>query len=129
MAEDAAAAGGGAAAADPRVEVGGTEYKPLADGEYDVIVLGTGTTECVLSGLFAVGKKRVLVVDRNNFYGAESASLNLTNLFQKFRGAEPTEAQFNELGSNRDFNVDLIPKFLLSCGNLVKILLHTKVTA
>lgn len=123
-AAEAAAAGG-----EKTVEIAGTSYKPLADGEYDVIVLGTGTTECVLSGLFAVGKKRVLVVDRNNFYGAESASLNLTNLFKKFRGREPTPEEFTELGSNRDFNVDLIPKFLMSCGNLVKILLHTKVTA
>ena len=118
-----------ASAGEKSVEVNGQDYKPLADGEYDVIVLGTGTTECVLSGLFAVGKKRVLVVDRNNFYGAQSASLNLTNLFQKFRNRKPTEEEFTELGSNRDFNVDLIPKFLMSCGNLVKLLLHTKVTA
>mmetsp|Transcript_23793 Transcript_23793/g.34719 ORF Transcript_23793/g.34719 Transcript_23793/m.34719 type:complete len:477 (-) Transcript_23793:176-1606(-) len=116
-------------AGEKNVDVGGKEYKALADGEYDVIVLGTGTTECVLSGLFAVGKKRVLVVDRNNFYGAECASLNLTNLFQKFRDRKPTEEEFKALGSNRDFNVDLIPKFLMSCGDLVKILLHTKVTA
>lgn len=117
------------AGAEKTVDLGGSSYKPLADGEYDVIVLGTGTTECVLSGLFAVARKRVLVVDRNNFYGAQSASLNLTNLFKKFRGREPTKEEFTELGSNRDFNVDLIPKFLMSCGNLVKILLHTKVTA
>ncbi len=118
-----------AAEGEKVISVNGTDYKPLADGEYDVIVLGTGTTECVLSGLFAVGKKRVLVVDRNNFYGAESASLNLTNLFLKFRGEKPKPEDFARLGSNRDFNVDLIPKFLMSCGDLVKILLHTKVTA
>jgi Rab GDP dissociation inhibitor len=116
-------------ASEKRIQIGSKEYEPLADGEYDVIVVGTGTTECVLSGLFAVAKKRVLVVDRNNFYGAECASLNLTNLFKKFRNREPTEAEFKELGSNRDFNVDLIPKFLMSCGKLVKILLQTKVTA
>lgn len=70
-------------ASEKRIQIGSKEYEPLADGEYDVIVVGTGTTECVLSGLFAVAKKRVLVVDRNNFYGAECASLNLTNLFKK----------------------------------------------
>jgi Rab GDP dissociation inhibitor len=32
------------------------------------------------------------------------------------------------LGSNRDYNVDLIPKFIMACGNLTKMLLHTKVT-
>lgn len=39
-------------------------------------------------------------------------------------GAEPPAA----LGSNRDYNVDLVPKFIMACGDLVKILLHTKVT-
>lgn len=27
-----------------------------------------------------------------------------------------------------DWNVDLVPKFIMACGKLVKILLHTKVT-
>lgn len=67
---------------------------------------------------------RVLHVDRNNYYGAETASLSLTNIFQKFRdGAAPAS-----LGASRDWNVDLIPKFIMACGKLVKILLHTKVT-
>lgn len=29
---------------------------------------------------------------------------------------------------NADWNVDLVPKFIMACGKLVKILLHTKVT-
>jgi Rab GDP dissociation inhibitor len=33
---------------------------------------------------------KVLVVDRNNYYGGESASLNLTNLHEKFRGSKPS---------------------------------------
>ena len=52
--------------------------KALADGEYDAIVLGTGLTECIMSGLLATKGKRVLHLDRNNFYGGDSASLNLT---------------------------------------------------
>jgi len=98
---------------------------PLADGEYDVIVLGTGLTECILSGLMATQGRRVLHLDRNNYYGGPTASLNLTNLYKKFKGgAAPPDA----LGANRDWNVDLIPKFIMACGKLVKILLHTKVT-
>ena len=105
--------------------------KPMADGEYDVVVMGTGFTECLLSGLLCVLGMKVLVVDRNNYYGGESASLNLTNLFKKFRGgAEPPASFFENLGGarDRDFNIDLIPKFIMAHGNLVKILLHTKVT-
>merc|ERR1712166_1675006 len=57
----------------------------LMDEEYDVIVLGTGLKECVLSGLLAVKGKKVLHLDRNSYYGAETASLNLTNLWAMFR--------------------------------------------
>lgn len=65
-------------------------------------------------------------MDRNNYYGGECASLNLTNLYNKFRPGQPPAA---ELGHpTRDYNVDLIPKFLMANGNLVKMLLMTKVT-
>jgi len=93
--------------------------------EYDVIVLGTGLKECILSGLLSVKGKKVLHLDRNGYYGGETASLNLTNLWSMFRpGVEPPK----EYGHNRDWNVDLIPKFIMANGNLVKMLLHTKVT-
>lgn len=93
--------------------------------EYDVIVLGTGLKECVLSGLLAVKGKKVLHLDRNGYYGAETASLNLTNLWAMFR---PGVTQPDKYGHNRDWNVDLIPKFIMAGGLLVKMLLHTKVT-
>mmetsp|Transcript_23805 Transcript_23805/g.22839 ORF Transcript_23805/g.22839 Transcript_23805/m.22839 type:complete len:464 (-) Transcript_23805:124-1515(-) len=96
----------------------------LADGEYDAIVMGTGLKECVISGLLSVQGKKVLHMDRNGYYGADCASLNLTNLYQKFQAGEVP----SYLGSNRDYNVDLIPKFIMACGNLTKMLLHTKVT-
>lgn len=41
------------------VEFKGTTYKPLADGKYDVIILGTGLKECILSGLLSVKGKKV----------------------------------------------------------------------
>ena len=72
--------------------------EPLADGEYDAIVLGTGLTECIISGLLSVNGKRVLHLDRNNYYGAETASLSLTNLYQKFRD---TKQVGDNLGHSR----------------------------
>ncbi|OMO85243.1 GDP dissociation inhibitor, partial [Corchorus capsularis] len=48
------------------------------DEEYDVIVLGTGLKECILSGLLSVDGLKVLHMDRNDYYGGESTSLNLT---------------------------------------------------
>jgi Rab GDP dissociation inhibitor len=86
--------------------------------------MGTGLTECMISGLLAVKGKKVLHVDRNNYYGADTASLSLTNLYQKFRHEDPPST----MGHSRDWNVDLVPKFIMACGSLVKILLHSKVT-
>ena len=68
-------------------------------------------------------------MDRNQYYGADSASLNLSNLFAKFNdGKQPEDRFFQILGQNRDYNIDLIPKCIMACGKLAKILLHTKVT-
>ncbi|PVU98358.1 hypothetical protein BB559_001646 [Furculomyces boomerangus] len=95
------------------------------DEEYDIIILGTGLTECVLSGIFSVEGKKVLHIDRNDHYGGECASLNLTQLFRKFRNGEaPPEA----LGRDRDYNIDLIPKFMMANEELVKALVYTDVT-
>lgn len=95
------------------------------DEEYDVVVCGTGLKECILSGLLSVAGKKVLHLDRNNYYGGECASLNITNLWEKFRpGTSPPK----ELGANRDWNVDLVPKFVMAEGDLVKILQKTKVS-
>jgi len=94
------------------------------DEQYDAIILGTGFKECVISGLLAVDGYKVLHMDRNNYYGGASASLNLVQLFQQFKdGAVPPA----EHGSSRDYNVDLIPKFITATGLMVKMLLHTDV--
>lgn len=92
---------------------------------YDAIVLGTGLTECVISGLLSVNGMKVLHMDRNNYYGGASASLQLDQLYRKFRGEDKPPQQ---LGASRDYNVDLIPKFLMANGKLVKILRATGVS-
>jgi len=103
---------------------------------YDAIVLGTGMKECILGGLLAVDGKKVLVLDRNNFYGAESASLNLKQCKEKEELKAVVEGNDSlsdedyttKVGRSKDFNIDLCPKFLMAGGDLVKILLKTKVT-
>ena len=48
----------------------------------------------------------------------------LPQLYEKFRpGQKPPEG----LGPNRDYNVDLVPKFMMANGKLVRVLLHTGV--
>ncbi|XP_027201068.1 GDP dissociation inhibitor [Dermatophagoides pteronyssinus] len=98
------------------------------DEEYDAIVLGTGLKECILSGMLSVSGKKVLHIDRNKYYGGESASITpLEDLFTRFN-FDPTQMAIEEYGRSRDWNVDLIPKFLMANGQLVKLLLHTGVT-
>ena len=103
---------------------------------YDVIVLGTGLKECMLAGLLAKFPKKtpgeekkegakILQLDRNGYYGSDSASLNLTNLWKHFRPNTEVPKQY---GENRDWNVDLIPKYIMANGSLVKLLLKTNVS-
>lgn len=95
------------------------------DEEYDCIVLGTGLKECILSGMLSVSGKKVLHIDRNSYYGGDTASITpLEELFSKFKQENPGE----KYGRTRDWNVDLIPKFLMANGLLVKLLIHTGVT-
>eukprot|EP00246_Nothoceros_aenigmaticus_P007945 TRINITY_DN222_c0_g1_i1.p1 TRINITY_DN222_c0_g1~~TRINITY_DN222_c0_g1_i1.p1 ORF type:complete len:445 (+),score=91.73 TRINITY_DN222_c0_g1_i1:175-1509(+) len=95
------------------------------DEEYNVIVLGTGLKECILSGLLSVEGLKVLHMDRNDYYGGASASLTLNQLWSKFK---PGEKPPPHLGSSKEYNVDMVPKFMMANGTLVKVLIHTDVT-
>jgi len=95
---------------------------------YDVLVLGTGLTECCLAGLLSSRGKQVLMLDRNNYYGGASASLNLTDLYKKFKPNNPTiPPELAHLDPN-EFQCDLTPKFIMSDGTLVKIIQSTGAT-
>lgn len=61
----------------------------------------------------------------NNFFLYLAASITpLEELFSKFKNENPGD----KYGRGRDWNVDLIPKFLMANGLLVKLLIHTGVT-
>ncbi|KAL2267516.1 hypothetical protein VTJ83DRAFT_4793 [Remersonia thermophila] len=96
--------------------------------EYDVIVLGTGLTECILSGVLSVKGKKVLHIDRNDHYGGEAASVNLEVLFKKYGNFTPGTEPWKQYGRLNDWNIDLVPKFLMSAGELTNILVSTDVT-
>jgi len=95
------------------------------DQEYDYIVLGTGLKECILSGLLSVEGKKILNIDKNDFYGDESSSLNLTQLWEKSQQTGEPDPHY---GNPHKWYVDSCPKFIMANGNLVKMLLGTKVT-
>ncbi|KAG5220122.1 Rab GDP dissociation inhibitor [Salix suchowensis] len=83
---------------------------------------------CILSGLLSVEGKKVLHMDRNDYYGGDSASLNLTRYALPRDRFRPNQAPPSELGRDRDYAVDLIPKFIIASGEMTKILVHTEVT-
>ena len=63
--------------------------------------------------MLSVARKKVLHMDRNDYYGGLSASLTLEQLFDHFKtGRKPSES----LGRNRDWSVDLVPKFIMANG-------------
>ncbi|KAI3318636.1 rab GDP-dissociation inhibitor [Xylariaceae sp. AK1471] len=96
--------------------------------KYDVIVLGTGLTECILSGVLSVKGKKVLHIDRNDHYGGEAASVNLETLFKKYGNYTNGEEPWKKYGRANDWNIDLVPKLLMSSGQLTNILVSTDVT-
>nr|XP_025877545.1 guanosine nucleotide diphosphate dissociation inhibitor 1-like [Oryza sativa Japonica Group] len=60
---------------------------PAMDEEYDVIVLGTGLMECILSGLLSVDGLKVLHMDRNDYYERDSTSLIVNQIcWHKIKG-------------------------------------------
>ena len=125
--------------------------------------------ECILSGLLSVSGKKVLHMDRNKYYGGESASLTLDQvsvcvsvcvcvcvsvhmyvlflctcmhmyswllissllishllsahiqLFSHFKKGDPPQA----MGRVRDWNVDLVPKFIMANGKATSVLMWT----
>ncbi|KAJ5907628.1 hypothetical protein N7495_000310 [Penicillium taxi] len=96
--------------------------------EYDVVVLGTGLTECVLSGVLSVKGNKVLHIDRNDHYGGEAASVNIETLFKKYGNVAPGEEPWKKYGRVNDWNIDLVPKLLMANGELTNILVSTDVT-
>lgn len=95
----------------------------FTETEYDAVVLGTGMKECLISGLLSVEGKKVLHLDRNPYYGGAAASLQIGQMFKKFKPeVEPDEGT---LGKLRDYNIDQVPKYIMASGNLVKVLIHT----
>ena len=56
-----------------------------------------------------------------------SALLLLRSFLRSLEKFRPGTTPPKEMGRARDYCVDLCPKFLMACGNLVKVLLHTQV--
>jgi Rab GDP dissociation inhibitor len=56
--------------------------------------MGTGLKECILSGLLSAKGKKVLHLERNSYYGGDCASLNINDLWQKFKPGDYPPKEF-----------------------------------
>lgn len=63
------------------------------------------------------------MIDRT--WAPHRESSGLLQLWGKYR---PGQTVPEVLGANRDWNIDLVPKFIMANGKLVHALLHTGVT-
>ena len=61
---------------------------------------------------------KILHLDRKEYYASDSVSLNLTNWWKHFKSGEEAPKKY---GENRDWNVELIPKYFMVNGPLVKL--------
>uniref|UniRef100_H3B0F5 Rab GDP dissociation inhibitor n=1 Tax=Latimeria chalumnae TaxID=7897 RepID=H3B0F5_LATCH len=98
------------------------------DEEYDVIVLGTGLTiSCIITNSSLIGSCKIIIHFGINpaLKGGGSTKKKKKELYKRFGILDGPP---DSMGRGRDWNVDLIPKFLMANGQLVKMLLYTEVT-
>ena len=105
------------------------------DDSYDIIVLGTGLKEYIILGLLMKYPKikkvmldkdyiKICQINKSNIFGEDCPSLNLSQLWNEFKkNQNPPE----ELGEDKDWNIDLIPKIMMINSHLITLLRLTDV--
>ena len=102
---------------------------------YNIIILGTGIKEYIILGLLLKYPKiekimlkqedlKICQINKTNIIGEDSPSLNLSQLWSNFNKNQIPPEQY---GEDKDWNIDLIPKIVMTNSPLVKLLLITEV--
>ena len=91
---------------------------------YDFIILGSGFVESTLASILANENKKVIVLDRNDVYGADLATLQYSQLEDYF-GTNVKHPDLMTL--NKDFCIDITPKLLLADSDVFKLLIKYKI--
>ena len=102
---------------------------------YNIIILGTGIKEYIILGLLLQYPKiekimlkqedlKVCRINKTNIIGEDSPSLNLSHLWSNFNKNQIPPEQY---GEDKDWNIDLIPKIMMTNSPFVKLLLITEV--
>lgn len=96
----------------------------MSSTHYDYIILGSGFVESTMACILAHKKKKVIIIDRNDVYGEDLATLQYTQL-EKYFGSKDLDTNLQKL--DREFCVDLTPKLLLANSDVVNLIVNYKV--
>ncbi|XP_064112420.1 rab proteins geranylgeranyltransferase component A-like isoform X1 [Macrobrachium nipponense] len=69
--------------------------------DYDVIVVGTGLVECIVAAASARIGKKVLHIDRNDYYGGQWASFTLQGMEQWVADITTTKEETESIGTEK----------------------------
>lgn len=104
----------------------------------DVLVLGTGVPETVLSAALSLAGQRVVHVDEEEYYGSEWASLSLSELM-RWAHAHGTTVAFPRAGTrdlpdalravDRHYALSLRPTILPAYGPMIEALVRSNVAS
>ncbi|KAK3721984.1 Rab proteins geranylgeranyltransferase component A [Vermiconidia calcicola] len=112
--------------------------------EWDVVILGTGFAESLLALSLSRSGKRILHLDKNDYYGGDEAALSLSEAeawasrfaedapqcrFSKASVTKPaaSEAEHgNQLSSSRAYSLALAPHIIYARSNLVPALVSSR---
>ena len=104
----------------------------LEDDTYDVIILGTGITQSLLSAALSRVGKKILHLDENIFYGEKTSSFGLDGFMEWIEAGKETRKavqKFDEKPEQaRFYSIDLFPKLYLAAGPEIKLLVSSGVS-
>lgn len=95
-------------------------WQAAFEPHYDVIVLGTGLKESLLTGLLANSGKRVLQLERKE--RPEWASVDLEELAERTEAPKPTA---KAVGPLDEYSVDAAPRVFLASGAQLQMLVKS----
>jgi RAB protein geranylgeranyltransferase component A len=82
------------------------QQEDSCDNYYDYIFLGTGLIESILSCSLAKRGKKILHLDRNDFYGETFLSLNLTNAMKYFHNTSGSSVDSEQSSTFEGITMD-----------------------
>nr|GAT61053.1 predicted protein [Mycena chlorophos] len=102
------------------------------EGDFDIVVLGTGLTESIAAAALAKAGFKVAHLDSNAHYGAAEASLSFDELLELQSQPSPRFSKFSRTADTipqpRAYSLSLSPSLIPSTGPLIDALVGSGVS-